>query len=107
MTPLDNGASRPAAQPAHAGAEDDAPMLSLRGIEMRFEQSPDLASRIANLFGAGLRKTVVHAVAGVDLDVRAGEVIGVVGESGCGKSTLGRIIAGILRPTAGTLSYQG
>jgi peptide/nickel transport system ATP-binding protein len=45
------------------------PILSLRDTEMRFEQPIDLAGRIANLFGAGLRKTVVHAVAGVDLDV--------------------------------------
>jgi peptide/nickel transport system ATP-binding protein len=83
------------------------PILSLRDTEMRFEQPIDLAGRIANLFGAGLRKTVVHAVAGVDLDVMPGEVIGVVGESGCGKSTLGRMISGILPPTAGSISYAG
>ncbi|MFC4279130.1 ABC transporter ATP-binding protein [Achromobacter aloeverae] len=83
------------------------PILSLRGAEMRFTQNVDLAGRIANLFGARLRKTEVHAVAGVDLDVMPGEVIGIVGESGCGKSTLGRIIAGILRPTAGQVSYRG
>jgi peptide/nickel transport system ATP-binding protein len=86
---------------------DVTPILSLRGAEMRFEQPVDLAGRIANLFGAGLRKTVVHAVAGVDLDVMPGEVIGVVGESGCGKSTLGRMISGILPPTAGTIAYDG
>jgi peptide/nickel transport system ATP-binding protein len=86
---------------------DPTPILSLRGAEMRFEQPVDLAGRIANLFGAGLRKTVVHAVAGVDLDVMPGEVIGVVGESGCGKSTLGRMISGILPPTAGTIAYDG
>ncbi|OZI63195.1 ABC transporter ATP-binding protein [Bordetella genomosp. 11] len=83
------------------------PILSLRGAEMRFVQPVDLAGRIANLFGAGLRKTVVHAVAGVDLDVMPGEVIGVVGESGCGKSTLGRMISGILPPTAGSIAYDG
>jgi peptide/nickel transport system ATP-binding protein len=43
----------------------------------------------------------------VDLDVRPGEVIGIVGESGCGKSTLGRIVSGILPPTAGEVSYKG
>lgn len=83
------------------------PILSLRDAEMRFVQPVDLAGRIANLFGAGLRKTVVHAVAGVDLDVMPGEVIGVVGESGCGKSTLGRMISGILPPTAGSIAYAG
>ena len=39
----------------------------------------------------------MHAVDNVDLAVRPGEVVGLVGESGCGKSTLGRIVAGILR----------
>ena len=46
-------------------------------------------------------------MAGVDLDVMPGEVIGIVGESGCGKSTLGRIVPGILPPSAGELRYRG
>lgn len=85
----------------------DAPVLALRQLEMRFVQSVDLAGRIANLFGAGLRTQVVHAVADVDLDVAPGEVLGIVGESGCGKSTLGRMAAGILRPSGGTIAWRG
>ncbi|WP_094809364.1 ABC transporter ATP-binding protein [Bordetella genomosp. 12] len=85
----------------------DIPLLCLQGLEMRFERKVDLAGRIANCFGAGLKDQVVHAVAGVDLEVRAGEVIGIVGESGCGKSTLGRLVAGILPPSAGQIRYQG
>lgn len=83
------------------------PILALREVELRFVQPVDLAGRIANLLGAGLKTQVVHAVAGVDLQVRPGEVIGIVGESGCGKSTLGRIVSGILPPTAGKVYYQG
>jgi len=83
------------------------PILSLRGITKRFVQRVDLAGRIANAFGAGVRETVVQAVSDVDLDVGEGEVVGLVGESGCGKSTLGRIVAGILPQTAGAMLWRG
>ncbi|MEL7001057.1 MAG: ATP-binding cassette domain-containing protein, partial [Pseudomonadota bacterium] len=57
--------------------------------------------------GADIREEVVHAVDTVDLSVMRGEVVGLVGESGCGKSTLGRMIAGILPPTEGTVLLDG
>ena len=83
------------------------PILSLRGITKRFVQRVDLAGKVANVFGAGVRETVVQAVSDVDLDVAEGEVVGLVGESGCGKSTLGRIVAGILPQTAGAMLWRG
>ena len=49
----------------------------------------------------------VRAVDGVSLTVRAGSVMGIVGESGCGKSTLARIILGLLPPTEGEVLVEG
>jgi peptide/nickel transport system ATP-binding protein len=54
-----------------------------------------------------VREEIVHAVDGVDLTVRKGEVVGLVGESGCGKSTLGRMVAGIMPPSEGTILWRG
>ncbi|ETX14869.1 microcin C ABC transporter ATP-binding protein YejF [Roseivivax halodurans JCM 10272] len=48
-----------------------------------------------------------RAVKGVDLDIRRGERVGLVGESGCGKSTLTRALLGLEPPTAGTITLGG
>jgi peptide/nickel transport system ATP-binding protein len=47
----------------------------------------------------------VSAVAGVSFDIRRGETFGLVGESGCGKTTIGRVIVGLEKATAGTISF--
>lgn len=82
-------------------------VIELRGIHKRFEPRPDMAQRLLSLAGRPAAMRTVHAVNGVDLTVARGEVLGLVGESGCGKSTLGRMVAGLIRPTEGSVTYKG
>jgi putative ABC transport system ATP-binding protein len=56
---------------------------------------------VVKTYGSG--NAEVHALRGVDLDVYAGELTMLVGPSGCGKTTLLSVLAGILRPTSGTV----
>jgi len=83
------------------------PLLELEHVSKRFVQSLDVAGKIARALGADVDDEVVHAVDDVSFSVKEGEVVGLVGESGCGKSTLGRMVAGILPPTAGSIRYRG
>src|SRR5918997_4086934 len=53
------------------------------------------------------RRGQVVALEGLDLEVRPGEVLGVVGPSGCGKSTLLELVAGLQDPDAGTVAVGG
>ena len=57
--------------------------------------------------GGLFRRDRVYALTGADLTVAPGETVGVVGESGCGKSTLAKVLVGLQRPTAGTVSFRG
>ena len=86
---------------------EDRPLIELRAVSRRFTRPLDAAAKIANLLGARMREQVVHAVDAVDLAVCDREVVGLVGESGCGKSTLGRIVAGLLEPSAGAVLFRG
>ncbi|MFE6779744.1 dipeptide ABC transporter ATP-binding protein [Streptomyces sp. NPDC057702] len=55
----------------------------------------------------GLRRPPIQAVRGVSLGIAPGETLGLVGESGSGKSTTARVLAGLQRPTAGTVRFDG
>ena len=73
-------------------------LIDVKGLKVHFPIKGGLLSRtVAN----------VKAVDGVDLFVRPGETLGLVGESGCGKSTTGRAILQLIKPTAGTVKLNG
>ncbi|MBT1677587.1 dipeptide ABC transporter ATP-binding protein [Curtobacterium aurantiacum] len=73
------------------GRPGAAPVVDLRDVSVTF--------------GRGAR--AVHALAGIDITVHAGETVGLVGESGSGKSTAARVALGLITPTSGTVSLFG
>src|SRR5690606_39179113 len=83
------------------------PLIELSHVSVNFVQRGGLADHLARMVGAGAPDVVVRAVSDVSLAVAEGEVVGLVGESGCGKSTLGRVVAGLLEPSAGTVRFRG
>ena len=78
------------------------PLLEVRGLTKRFP----LDRSLGEVLTRGARR-VVHALNGVDLSVRKGETLGIVGESGCGKSTLARCLVRLLEADEGEISYDG
>lgn len=76
----------------------DGPLIRLEGLKVHFPIKKGVFKRVVGY---------VKAVDGVDLEIRKGHTLALVGESGCGKSTLGKALLQLIRPTAGRVVVAG
>ncbi len=81
-----------------AAAAAEGPLLRVEGLRTHFAIRGGVLRRVRGW---------VRAVDGVDLEIRAGETLALVGESGCGKTTIGRSIVGLERPRSGRIVFGG
>ena len=95
--PIIPAETRKGAEEASSAAIDPENILDLQGLKVSF---PILGGVMKRQIGA------VKAVAGVDLGIRKGETLGLVGESGCGKSTLGKAILRLVPAVSGKIDYK-
>lgn len=85
-------------------ANESVPLIELRQVSKQFGQAPGgLLQRLS----WSQPRPLTRAVDNVDLRIARGEVVGLVGESGCGKSTLGRMVAGLLPASSGSVNVEG
>ena len=96
--PLTTAAHPDPAPPAATATPPDSSLLSVDDLKVHFPV------RTGGWLG---RKQPLRAVDGVDLELRPGETLGIVGESGCGKSTLARAILRLVPATAGSVWLLG
>ena len=82
----------------HPALTSAPPLLEVRGISKAFS--------VRSASGWGARNSLL-AVKDVDLEIAAGETLGLVGESGSGKSTVARLICRLIEPSAGTVRFAG
>ncbi|KJS18018.1 MAG: hypothetical protein VR78_05335 [Hoeflea sp. BRH_c9] len=85
----------------------DGIMIEARGVSKSFDRGRGQLSRLWRTFAGTGAENAFWALRDVDLDVRGGEAIGIVGRNGSGKSTLLQILCGTMRPTSGTVKTRG
>ena len=93
---------------AHVPRRDRGAMLSAEGGKRQGTSAARALLEARHLtIGYGAGRTARPVVKDVSLDLVHGEVIGIVGESGSGKTTLGRALLGLVKPTSGTIVFDG
>ncbi len=78
-------------------------LVQVTGLKKTFDLSRPLINRILDRSG----RQVVHAVDGVDFTIPRGRTLSLVGESGCGKSTVAKLLMGLIRPSGGSIRFDG
>jgi len=89
---------------------DARPLVSLRGVTKDYPKVATGGDRLRTLTALLFRRHDMphfRALDSVDLEVRRGESLGIIGENGAGKSTLLKAIAGVVRPSAGAIEVNG
>ena len=86
--------------------------LDLGNIILQTKYLPETSDSAPFTFGAlnlrfDYRRKKEALLQGVSFEMHCGEVVGVVGSNGCGKTTLGKLLTGLLRPSAGNIFYNG
>lgn len=86
--------------------------LDLRNVTLQTKSLPETSDSAPFTFGAlnlrfDYRRKGEALLQGISFEMRCGEVVGVVGSNGCGKTTLGKLLTGLLRPSAGSILYNG
>jgi len=90
---------------------DRSPIIRLENVTQRFRVIQERPDTLRELFSKLFRRNAGYhdfeAVRNVSFDVPAGQMLGIIGRNGSGKSTLLKIIAGVYRPTKGTVQVNG
>lgn len=91
--------------------ENRETVISVDNVTMKFNMSKEKIDSLKEYFIKMMKRELMYkefvALSGISFEVKRGEVVGLVGLNGSGKSTLLKIIAGVMKPTEGSVSVRG
>lgn len=95
---MESGISIEKAAPSKKTVQEQQVLVAVKDLVVSFPVRRNWLGKVTQEY---------HAVNGVSLEIRKGETLGLVGESGCGKTTLGRSILHLIKPSSGTIFFNG